>query len=70
MAKLKTYAVEIEYTVRETLFVQARRPNGAAEKALTNEAYAEAHHYDCVEDCYCVPSTLPDGAEVLTVRPV
>lgn len=71
MAKMKGYAVEIEYVVRETIYVEARRPNGAAEKALTNEAYNAQHAYDCTEDSPCYgPRGLPKGAKVVTVRAV
>lgn len=69
MAKMKTFAVTIEYTVRETILVDARRPNGAAERALTDEAYNKAHAYDCSEDSPCYgPSGLPDGVKVVATR--
>lgn len=66
MAKMKRFAVDIEYTVKETVFVDARRPNGAAERALTQEAYAESHRYDD-DDCH---SFLPKDAKVVRVREV
>ena len=70
MAKMKRFAVEIEHTVRETIYVSARRPNGAAERALTDEAYREAHAYDGHgEDCDWYPS-LPKDARVVKVREV
>lgn len=73
MAKMKQFAVEIEYTVKETIYVTARRPNGAAEKALTQEAYREAHMYDCGSDecCDCGSGRflfVPDNATVTKVR--
>lgn len=74
MAKMKDFAVTIEYTVRETLYVAARRPAGAAERALTDVAYAEAHRFDCDHDdyhgCLCGPSRLPAGARAIEVRPL
>lgn len=63
MAKVKTFAVDVEYTVRRTLFVEARRPNGAAEKALSREGWAEAVRYD--DDA---PAYPPKGAAVVRVR--
>ena len=45
MAKLKTFAVTVEWTVRREIFVEARRPNGAAEKVLTNEGWREGTQY-------------------------
>lgn len=71
MAKSKTYAVEIAYLVTETIYVEARRPNGAVEKALTDEAYNHQHAYDCDEDSPCYgPRGLPKGATVTRVRAV
>ncbi len=67
MAKMKMFAVDIEYTVRETIYVEARRPGGAQEKALTDEAYREAHAYD--DDAYGFPS-LPKGAVAIGIREV
>jgi hypothetical protein len=46
MAKMKTFAVEVEVTRREILFVEARRPNGAAEKIQTEEGWREATSYN------------------------
>lgn len=46
MAKMKTFAVTVEITVRETLYVEARRPNGATERVLTEEGWANATSYD------------------------
>lgn len=39
MAKLKTFAVEVEITLKRTYFVEARRPNGAAEKLLDRDQW-------------------------------
>lgn len=45
MAKMKTYAVEIVVPIKRTLFVQARRPTGAVDKALTPEGIRESMQY-------------------------
>lgn len=69
MAKKKFFAVDIEYTTRETIYVTARRPNGAAERALTDEA----HHYCSSDECCDCCSrnlSLPKGAKVVEVRQV
>lgn len=63
---MKTFAVTIEYTVQETLYVKARRPNGATEKVLTQEGYSEAHMYE--EDDHL--KLLPKNARVVGVRQV
>jgi hypothetical protein len=42
MAKMKTYAVEVEVTTKHVLFIEARRPNGAAERLLTEDGWNEA----------------------------
>jgi hypothetical protein len=63
MAKLKTFPVEVEYVVKRTLYVNARRPGGAAIKALTDEGWREATQYE--EDA---PSRPPGGAKVVKVR--
>lgn len=70
MAKMKSFAVKVRYTVEETLFVEARRPTGAVEKAFDPATYRQAHAYDCVEDCYCGRDQLPKDAEVIDVRVV
>lgn len=69
MAKLKDFAVDVEYVVRETIHVTARRPNGAVDQVLNGDAYRQAHQYDCdAEDCYCYPTSLPKDAKVTNVR--
>lgn len=65
MAKTKTFAVDVTYTVTETLYVDARRPNGAAARALTDEGWAEAHRYD---DDSPYPFFPPKDAVVTNVR--
>ena len=45
MAKMKTFAVEVEITVKRTIFVEARRPNGAVEALQTREGWAQATAY-------------------------
>lgn len=45
MAKMKTYAVEVEIVHRRTVFVDARRPNGAIEKVMTPEGWRDAIRY-------------------------
>lgn len=68
MAKMKPFAVKVRYSVEETIFVEARRPAGAVERAFDPKTYRDAHAYDCVEDCYCGLSALPKNAEVVEVR--
>ncbi len=63
MAKTKTFAVDVEYTVARTVYVTARRPKGAEERALSPEGWAEAHRYDDG-----APLTPPPGARVTNVR--
>lgn len=46
MAKMKTWAVEVEITTKRTQFVDARKAGGAAEKVLTEEGWREATRYD------------------------
>jgi hypothetical protein len=46
MAKMKTFAVEVEITRKETFFITARRPNGAIEKIKTEEGWREATSYN------------------------
>ena len=46
MAKMKTFAVTVEITVERTLIVEARKPNGAAERALTDEGWWDAMRYE------------------------
>ena len=46
MAKMKTFAVDIEVTTTHTVFIEARRPNGAVEKLQTEEGWREATRYD------------------------
>jgi hypothetical protein len=46
MAKVRYYAVDVEITVKRTLFIQARKPGGAAQKLLTREGWAEATRYE------------------------
>jgi hypothetical protein len=67
MAKMKTFAVEVEFTVTRTVFVEARRPGGAEAKVLTREGWAEATRYcdDDVLDFYIVP---PPGMTVTRIR--
>jgi hypothetical protein len=48
MAKMKTFAVEVQVVKTVTVFVEARRENGAREKLLTEDGWREAvrHDYD------------------------
>lgn len=46
MAKMKTFAVEVEIVRKETFFIEARRPNGAVEKIKTHEGWREATSYN------------------------
>lgn len=45
MAKMKMFALDVEITRKVTLFVPARRPNGAKERLLTEEGWREAIAY-------------------------
>lgn len=67
MAKMKTFAVEIEFTVTRTVFVDARRPNGAVERLKDREGWAEATRYqdDPVLDNFF---ELPKDASIKRVR--
>lgn len=64
MAKMKTYAVDVEYVVKRTVYVSARRPNGAAEKVLTEAGWREATAYDDA------PFQPPKGTTITRVREV
>ena len=69
MAKMKTHAVEIEVTVKRTLFVDSRRPGGAIEALSTKEGWADATRYD--DDNLLFGLTLnSDNVRVLKVREV
>lgn len=63
MARVKTYAVDVEYVVKRTLFVQARRPKGAEERALSEDGWRDATMYD--EDA---PAFPPRDVTVTRVR--
>lgn len=68
MAKMKQYAVEVEITRKETLFVEARRPNGAVEKIKTHEGWREATSYNYEDH---LPSWFdPKTMKVTNVREV
>lgn len=45
MAKMKTFAVEVEFKIRRTVYVDARRPNGAAEELMTDDGWRKAMAY-------------------------
>lgn len=62
MAKEKTYAVTVTYPVTRIVFVQARRPSTARERALTEEGWRQGV---TDEDA---PWSVPRGAEVTDVR--
>ena len=65
MAKRKTYAVTVEWTVSMQMFVDARRPSGAAKRVLTEEGWRESTQY---RDDECVPFYPPKYARVTVVR--
>lgn len=71
MAKVKTFAVTVEWTERRTVYVEARRPGGAEAKALTHEGWAEATAYSgpTCDEGHPVYDPLPKGARVVEVRP-
>lgn len=66
MAKMKTFAVEVEIPIKRMLIVQARRPNGAAERALSEDGWADAMRYEDDTDL----SFYRRDAKVLSVREV
>lgn len=66
MAKTKTWAVEVEYVVKETLFIDARSQSTAEEKALTDEAWREAHMYD--DDAYGGCKYFPPSNERKVIK--
>lgn len=68
MAKVKSFAVEVEITIKTTLFVEARRPNGAAEKVLSEDGWREACRYTD-SDTYDL-MFLRRNAQVTRVREV
>lgn len=45
MAKMKSYAIDVVIPVKMTLYVEARRPNGAQDKLMTEEGWREAFRY-------------------------
>lgn len=70
MAKMKTFAVEVEVVSTRTVYVQARREGGAREKVMTREGWAEANRYndDPVLDSVLYPER--DGVRITKVRTV
>jgi hypothetical protein len=69
MAKTKMFAVDVEITVKRTLFVHARRPNGAVERLSTREGWSEATRYEEEMDVVRF-AKLGDDAEIVRVREV
>lgn len=69
MAKMKTFAVEVEIPVKITLFVDARKPNGAVERLFTDEGWRQAWRYEApaYDD---VLSGRRKDAKVLGIREV
>lgn len=67
MAKVKTFAVDVEFIVKRTVHVAARRPNGAVDRLKSRDGWAEATRYqeDPVLDGYF---ELPKDATVVRVR--
>lgn len=45
MAKMKTFAVDVEIVLKRTVYVEARRPGGATEKILTREGLLDVTRY-------------------------
>lgn len=45
VAKLKEFAVELEITLKRTVFITARKEGGAATKALSEDGWNEATVY-------------------------
>ena len=69
MAKRKLFAVEVEFTVKRTLYVTARRPNGAVDALYTEEGWREATAY--AEDPLLEGEvTAPKGMSVTKIREV
>ena len=67
MAKTKLYAVEVKWTTRRTMFVEARRPGGAESKALAKENWDEVTRLGDQDEW---PFTRPDDLEVVAIREV
>lgn len=65
MARLKRWAVTVEWTEKRTLFVAARRAGGAEAVVLSEEGWQEAVRYD--ED---MPWTPPKTMKVVDTKVV
>lgn len=69
MAKMKTYLVEVEVTTRHYLLVEARRPQGAVDRIMTEEGWAKATRYFDCDECGRLGANRTN-AKVITVREV
>lgn len=65
MAKVKTYAIDIEVVVKRTLYIEARRPNGARDRLLTPEGWREATAY---QEGDALPISPDDSITVTRIR--
>lgn len=68
MAKMKGWAVEVQIVQTRTVYVEARREQGAIDKIMTREGWAEATRYqeDGVLDAVMDPTR--DGVTVVGTR--
>jgi hypothetical protein len=58
MAKMKTFAVDVEVRRTITVFVAARKPGGAEEKIQTEEGWREATAYEEEAPMWFDPKTM------------
>lgn len=58
MAKMKTFAVDIEIRRTVTVFVEARKPGGAEEKIQTEAGWREATGYEEEMPMWFDPKTM------------
>jgi hypothetical protein len=68
MAKVKTFAVEVEIVLKRTVFVDARRPNGATARLEDAAGWSEAVRYQEDEALHDVHSLKDANVTVTRVR--
>lgn len=66
MAKMKQFAVDVEIVIKRTLFVTARRPDGARQRVMSEEGWVEALQYEEPEDLDLM--FYRNSAKVVAVR--
>lgn len=67
MAKMKSYAVDVEIVIKRTIFVEARRPGGAVEKITSFDDLREAIKYHHEDDGGLWDDVLYGGAQLKPV---